>query len=107
MMNTAADGSTPNQMIANGTQASPGMGRRMRTTQAVASSAARDIPTAIPSAIPAPTPDAESHEIVRQASAHGLKPGPRPQLVQERARDRGRPRQQRRVEEPEPRREFP
>ena len=56
MMNTAAWGLTPNQMIANGTQARPGIGRSSRTTQAVVSSAIRDMPVNTPSAMPRPAP---------------------------------------------------
>jgi hypothetical protein len=56
MMNTAAEGCTPNQMMAKGTHASPGMGRSTRTTQAVALSKVRNIPLAMPSPTPAPTP---------------------------------------------------
>lgn len=56
MMNTAASGWTPNQMIANGTQASPGMGRSRRTIQAVTASNHRNMPLRRPSAMPAPAP---------------------------------------------------
>ena len=52
MMNTAAVGVTPNQMMANGTQARPGIGRSTRTTQEVASSARRNMPVSTPSAMP-------------------------------------------------------
>ena len=58
MMNTAAEGWTPNQMMAKGTQARPGIGRSRRTIQAVSASKPRNIPTTMPSAIPAPVPTA-------------------------------------------------
>ncbi|MFT3953036.1 MAG: hypothetical protein QM722_00935 [Piscinibacter sp.] len=56
MMNTAAEGATPNQMIAKGTQASPGTGRSTRTTQEVSRSIGRYMPVSTPSAMPSAEP---------------------------------------------------
>jgi len=56
MMKVAAAGEMPNQMIANGTQARPGIGRSTRTTQDKAVSSDLISPQATPSASPRPEP---------------------------------------------------
>ena len=56
MMKTAALGVTPNQMMAKGAQARPGIGRSSRTTHEVRSSATRDMPVRTPTATPSAAP---------------------------------------------------
>ena len=56
MMNTAAPWLTPNQMIANGTHARPGIGRSTRLIHANRPSATGDMPVRTPSATPAAEP---------------------------------------------------
>ena len=52
MMKVAAAGEMPNHRIANGTQASPGIGRSSRTTHESAASRRADMPVSTPRPIP-------------------------------------------------------
>ena len=97
MINTAAGVLTPNQMMANGTQARPGIGRRTRTIHA-GDDAECD---------PEPGAHAQARQVMTEAAGNRLQPSTAGDLLQKGRRDRAGAGEHRRIDEAQTRHGLP